>query len=69
MNKLTDSDLALLLEVARIALGNQQMFNHIADEADIDENELEDFCQKVNKLCNSDSSYLEEMNREVAERL
>ena len=50
-NKLTDSNITLLLEIARIALGNSQMFNHISDKADINETELEDFCQKVNKLC------------------
>lgn len=51
MKKLTDSDITLLLEIARIALGNSQMFNHIAEEADIADNELEDFCHRVNKLC------------------
>ncbi len=50
MNKLTDSEMTLLLEVARIALHNKPMCDHIMDELDINEDELDVLQGKVDKL-------------------
>ena len=50
--KLTDSELCLLLEVARVSLQNKQMFEHLCEELDIAENEMETFELIIGKMCN-----------------
>jgi hypothetical protein len=53
--KLTDSETTLLLEVARIALHNKPMCDHIMDELDINEDELDSLQDKVDEITSSPS--------------
>lgn len=47
MNKFTDSEFITILEIARIALANKQMFEHIAQELDLADTELEELESKL----------------------
>ena len=49
--KLTDSELCLLLEVARVSLQNKQMFEHLCEELDVAENEMDIFEAIIQKMC------------------
>lgn len=48
--KLTDSEMVVVLEVARIALHNKQMCDHLCDELDIHDDELQDLSDKLEKM-------------------
>jgi hypothetical protein len=48
---LTDEEITLLLEVARIALHHKQTFERIADECDVQDDELDALAFKVDRIC------------------
>jgi hypothetical protein len=48
--KLTDSEMVLTLEVARLALHNHLMFNHLCDELDVADDVMQDLSEKLEKM-------------------
>lgn len=47
MDKFDESEITAILEVARIALKNKQMFEYIADELDLSDDYLESLLARI----------------------